>query len=370
MIRGAFAIAMAIALAPAVAHGRTVVAFPVTTKAMPDDVARGASKLIVDIVQSLGGIEIVDSATAKKSLDVELSEQAGECADDILCLAQIGEILDAQLLLLASIKRTLSGVDVLRLSVVDVAKATLIDTVKWDVPTRPGALDDAIAAAVRRLLVPPDATLILDVFPGDAKIELYGESLKRRAPGTPVPFWSGVYYGRASRAGYESADVFVDVRKSSTARVRLELESDPLWVDPSRPRAREESTTPVAAAGDEPPPPPTRSPFANWIAWSVVAVGAGASVAGGVIMTGAQSDYNDVAGEIRFTPDMTKPAQDAVAVRNQARDSFSLGSNVMYVGLGVAAVGLGWIVIDAIVTGGGGPKTTVSSRGGALGAAF
>jgi len=327
----------------------TIVVFPVEAVAASPALAEEATRRVGAALEKTPGNRVLGPEAVRAKLGLDLGAQAAACASDVLCLVQIGEVLEAARLVTGQLKGESDGRHVLRLSIIDVASAALADSERFEAPAREGAVLAAIDVAARQMFSEPDATVIFDVYPEDARFELFGVAPTRPRGGTPTPFWSGVYFGRAVRTGYHPLDVKITVAPGGPARIRVELEPDPLWVDPDR-AARE------AQLGDRPytprpPPPPAPSAFANWWAWATVAAGAAAGATGAFLMTDAQGGYNDLAAEQRFTLDRTQTSFAAIDAREAARDEYALGRTVGLAGAGVAAVGLTWMIIDALVSG-------------------
>jgi hypothetical protein len=337
-------IAAALLVGLTVAAPARVAVFPFEARGLDPRIVRALEPRIVEALGATPDLELRGVDAISTELGVDLSAQVAACGTDVLCLAQLGELVGVEKVLVGSVREE-GGRTHVRLSTLDVARAALADTLRWEVPRREGALVEASLAAARQLLAPPDTTLILDVHPRDAKVSFYGDAAPERSDG-PVAFWSGVYYVRAERAGYEPRDVRVTLPPGGPTRVQIELEGDPLWVDPSRPPPRE---TELVRA---PPPaarPEASSAFANLWAWSVVAAGVGASVAGAAVMAGAQSDYNTLAGETRYLDGVTRSSLDARSDADAAASSFGTGRLVAGAGAGVAVLGLGWMIVDALI---------------------
>lgn len=350
---------------------QVVLIVPLEAEGATWTVAQGATERIVAAARSLPGIEVVSPERINRQLGVNLALQARSCAKEIFCLVQIGEAVSAQRMLTGELERKGDEANILRLNAVDIERAQMIETLRWSVPVRSGALEDAISAAVRRLLIPPDARVIFDVDPPDAKLELYGESIRYEST-KETPFWAGVYFGRVTAPGFEPRDIRFSVPSGGPTRIPIELEPDPLYVG-LRPRARSKSSQGASSesssglAGSAPVETPSGpSALANWYAWSLLGAGATASVVGGVIMSGGQADYNRYSAEPRYLGD-GHTADEAASARAGARSQVSAGSTVMVIGIGVAAGGLVWMLIDAIISDSASQRaaqvTTLKSRG-------
>lgn len=338
------------------------------------EMARSATEQLAGAIGRLEGHRAITRAMVKADAGIDLDEHARGCKRELFCLVQLGEAVGAERMVLGSLSRK-GDHDILQLLAIDVPKAAMLDTLRWKIPARTGALEDALPTAARHLFSFPDARLILDITPKDAKLLLYGEPSDQPF-GKDVPFWSGVYYADVSRAGHEPQQVRIMVPRGGPTRVEITLEADPLWIDPHaskrRARAPRGGRAPDAITEREDPPrvePPGPSPFANWIAWGIVGVGLGGATAGTLIMSSAQSDYNTLSGELRYTDDSTRTALEAGALRTDARDRFRTGSQVLIGGIAVAAGGVAWMVIDAIVSGGSKDPVAAIRMGSAGGVA-
>lgn len=348
-VRWALAITMtvAVAAAPSTAAATRLVVFPFKGEGVTGDRLEIADSNALAALQAIPGITAIGSAKVSEALGFDLGRQAAECANDLLCLVQIGEVIEAGTLLIGDLRDTPTGAIILRLSVIDVARATLVDTLRWEIPPRSEALAPGVAAACKRLFAETDATIVLKVFPRDAVITFYGERATEQDYGVPVPYWSGVYYGKVTRNGYEPEVIRIEVPTGGPREWTIELERDPLWVGAKTPRKprTDRDDRPL-----QPPPDPgdaAASPLANYWAWGLIAAGVGGGVTGAVLMMGAQDDYNALAAEQRYAIGETTPWDVADETRTSSQDSFSLGATVLYVGAGVAAAGVVWMILDA-----------------------
>jgi hypothetical protein len=358
------------ALAPApLAHALSVVVVPLDaegTRAF--EAARLASGARSSALRELPELRVMESRAVSAELGVSLVEQVHLCRREVLCLVQIGDAVSADRMLLGELSEV-GGQRLLKLYVVEVTKAAMIDTLTWTVSNDDAVLEDAVRAAMRQLFGQPDARIVLQILPRDAQLELFGERVNLRY-WEEIPFWSGVYYGRVSAKGHEARDVRIVLAPGGPSNVVIELVPDLLYVDPDA-RSRKRDTdgkfmvvsaadaaaqAAAAAAVDRP------SPLANPWAWGLVALGAGASAVGGAVVVGAQSDYNALSVEPRFLRGETTTAIEAIAAREDARDSFSLGSKVMVGGIVVGVAGLVWMLVDAAIDSGA-PVAPASSGG-------
>src|SRR5262249_3980543 len=107
------------------------------------------------------GVDVIDTRDVEKKLGVHLTEQAHACEYDTFCLVEVGEIVGGERLVIGHVRR--GGKEQkkdeleLKLFVLDVAKATVVDTLLWRFPNVPNALEEATRSATKKLLSPPDA---------------------------------------------------------------------------------------------------------------------------------------------------------------------------------------------------------------------
>ena len=346
-----------------------IVVFPIEGHGVANDSVNAVYARLVNSLERDPTLEVISADDVSSEIGVDLGEQARDCDNDLLCLIQIGELVGGERLLLGKLKRHVKGFDDLRLSVVDVEKAHLVDTLRWKIPARSGALYDAVSIAGRMLAGKPDAQVFFDVFPEDLELVFYGSPSRDLELGKPTEFWSGIYYGRATRAGYEPRDVRISIPAGGPTRVTVELESDPLWVGPG---TRKANITPVPGArgrSDTVVPEADEGwPWGAIAGWSVVGVGAAVAGLGGVLMNGAQDRYNEVAGQTRYT-EMTTAVADARRIADDTTKDYGLGTRVMIGGVSTIVLGLTWVIIDA-ATGSDDVSVAVTGTGGSVGVRF
>jgi hypothetical protein len=345
-------VALGVLVAPAASRAAPtrVVVLPIETKGGKNSQQKVYTSYVMKALAGVGGIQALEARAVSKGFDA--ASQAAQCGTDVFCLVQIGEAVEADRLIIGHVRRDPGKLDELRLSLVDVVKSSMIDTLKWDVPPREGAMEEAVYAGTRHLIIKPDVRIAIDLEPKDALITLYGERVGSPPYPPELPYWSGVYYGRITREGYEPKEVRIDILPKQTTRVAIELDQDPLYVrvaptDPDRGRRTEPRPPPRTGGTVETAPSPP-SPLANPYAWGIVAVGVGGTVAGGMIMKSAQDSYNQASGEARYLG-ATRPSSTAIKLRDDARNNFSLGAKLTAGGAIVAAGGLIWMLYDGIM---------------------
>lgn len=355
LARGLLLVLMAF---PSAAQATRVVVTPVEAKDVDYGIVRDVNRVLVTALKELPKLTVMESRALSQELGVNLSEQVHDCNKEVLCLVQIGEAVGADRLLLSELMPAKPSGTVLKFFVVDVKKAALSDTLRWTIPFKDGAVDDSVPAAMRQLFAPPDARVILEITPKDAELRLYGEVAKAQF-WTEVPFWSGVYYAQLSRKGHDPREVRFSIPPGGPTRIVIELEQDPLYVDPthktrpSAPGAKDKARFEVVTAENEPGPtpppgPPRPSAFSNWIAWSVAGVGVAAGVTGAMVMRSAQGSYNELSGQARFGV-KTTPVDVASSSRDGARSRYSLGGGLAAGGAGLAGAALLWMVVDGLI---------------------
>lgn len=346
--------ALALAAAPGAASALGVVVLPLDSSGTSAyEASRVATRAMLLALRDLPDVRVMESQAVSADLGVNLIEQVQLCRREVLCLVQIGDAVSADRMLLGELSDK-GGVRSIKLYVVDVTKAAMVDTLTWTVGSDDRTLEDAVTVAMRQLFASPDARVVFEILPKDAELELYGERANLKF-WEEIPFWSGVYHAKLTKKGHDPREVRIVLPRGGPTRVVIELEMDPLFFDPTsknKPPAERTpgkfAVVPVDADGNALPPKPAGpSPFANLWAWGLVAAGGAASAVGGLVMVGAQSDYNTLSAEPRYLRGTTTSAADAIADRDDARSRFGLGSKVLIGGVVVGVGGLVWMLIDA-----------------------
>jgi hypothetical protein len=325
------------------------------------DTARRGTAHLLETLRAVKGLEVIEPRTVEAKLGVDLTEQANKCEYDVFCLVEVGEILAGDQLLIGHIRQRGEGEErrfELKLIVLDVPRASITEVLIWNVAPAESALRDATRAAARRLFAPPDVNVEWRIDPPDARITLFGDPYRPEGEGA-VPFWSGAYHARLEAEGYHPLERRIIVPKQrGMVAIELELEPDPLYVassgsgrsaqpfDKSSRRIGSGVSAAVAGAAEE---DDSGSAFLNPFAWGIVGVGAALSVVGIVVMSGAQSSYNDLSVQERFTPGVTVTAEVAMRERDDHAGTFRVGSLGVLGGLVVMVGGVAWMVIDQIL---------------------
>jgi hypothetical protein len=335
--------------------------FPLDGRGVARQTADQATDVVRRTLAGIKSVEVIETGAVEKRLGIHLTEQARACEYDTFCLVEVGEILQSERMLIGHVRR--GGKEQkqdeieLKLFVLDVAKASVIDVVVWKFPNREGTLDDAVRVATKRLFAPPDAKVVFDVDPPNAEISLYGEPLSRQK-GQVFSYWSGAYLLHATAEGRVPVDVKVTFAEGGPTHIPLQLQPDLLWVAKPKDKhvgnpfgaTRHEGsgiTSEEAGAAAAHDPRLDHSPWANVIAWSVAGAGVAAIVVGSLVAKGAQDQYNTLSAQLRYSPDETVIASDASKYRDDERSQYRMGAIVLGAGIAAVASGLAWMIIDS-----------------------
>jgi hypothetical protein len=344
------------------AVSRPVIVFPLDARGVAVDTAERATEELKKTLSAIPRIEVIDTKDVEKRLGVHLTEQARACEYDVFCLVEVGEILQSDQMIIGHVKRgprDSADSDLeLKLFVLDVAKAVVIDTLLWRVPGRAErGLEDAVAAATRKLFSEPNAELVLEILPPKAEIYAFGEALPKAKNGV-VAIWPGTYHVVVRADGFQPLETKIVVSASGRTTAKLELQPDLLYVEKSKTKTvspfdktsrREGSGVSALEVPTDVDVDTRPSAFANPFAWSATGVGLGLAVVGVVLASGAQNDYNALSGDERYL--ITTPSSGtASAVRQDAISGFRTGSIVAGAGAVVAVGGLVWMLIDATIS--------------------
>lgn len=354
------------------AISRPVIVFPLDARGVAVDTAERATTELKKTLASIPKTEVIDTKDVEKKLGVHLTEQARACEYDVFCLVEVGEILQSDQMIIGHVKRGArepADADLeLKLFVLDVAKAVVVDTLLWRVPGRAErGLEDAVAAATRKLFSAPSAELAVEISPPKAEIYAFGEALPRAKNGV-VAMWPGTYHVVVRAEGYQPLETKIVVPATGRTTVKLELQPDLLYVEKSKTKTvspfdkasrREGSGVSALEVPTDVKTDAPSSAFANPFAWSVSGVGVGLAIVGVVLASGAQSDYNALSADERYL--ITTPSSGtASAVRQDAISGYRTGSIIAASGAALAVGGLVWMLVDAS-TGDGRPKSAGQS---------
>lgn len=351
-------------LGAAEARASRVAVFALEARAVAPSAASRATRAVVDTLEGLGGVEVVDPEAGRARLGVDPTEQARACRYDVFCLVELGELLQTTHVLVGHLARPAPTSDdadeglQLELVAIDVAKATVVEILRWRVPDLdPDAVTDAASAAARRFFGPKDVEVRLDLEPPSAEVRFYGEPVERPEDGGPFRYWSGTYHAEVLAEGYTPLRVRVRLAPGPGAtRVPLSLEPDPLYVaEKKRPvevfdtgsrRLGSGVTAQTAGAAEatEAPAPAYATPWP----WLAVGGGIGLSVLGAVLAARAQSDYDALSAEARYSPGVTLPADLAMRDRDQQRTQHRIGTGAVLGGVAVVVAAGAWMLFDGL----------------------
>lgn len=343
--------------------GRVVV-FGLSPRGIDAATVEEGTQTLLKTLRDLEGVTVVDAKTAKARIGVDLVEQARACEYDVFCLVELGELLEAQQLLVGHLSRPPPTHDradeglELKLMVLDVAKASPTEVLLWRVPDLdPEALGQATSAAARRLFAPRDIQVQFVLTPSDAEVRFFAEPVAVTS-GQTMPYWSGTYHAVVRAPGYLEQALRVRLPAGQgTLQIPIELQPDPLFVAGQggtvRPFERSSRRTGSGASAQTVGAVDTRVPtpaaYQGPLPWVVAGGGVALSVIGGVLMQRAQGSYNERAVERRYTPTITVPADVAMRDRDSARSTYRTGSGLMLGGVAVMVGAAVWMIVDAVL---------------------
>lgn len=354
---------------------RPVVLFPLDARGVALDTAEHATALVKKTLLSIPKTEVIETKDVEKKLGVHLTEQARACEYDVFCLVEVGEILQSDLMVIGHVKRgarePIDGELELKMFVLDVAKAVVIDTLVWKIPGgKDHALDDAVDAATRKLFSPASVAITFEVSPKNVEIVAYGDPWPKPKNGV-LNFWPGTYHTVIRAEGYQAVEQKIIVPQGFEKwTLRLELQPDLLYT--GKPKSKEVTPFDKASrregSGVSALDVPTdvnrntgSSPFLNPIAWGLTGTGVAGVVIGFFVARSAQGEYNDYAKEDRFL--ITTPsASTAKMVRDSAESRYTNGAIIAGAGAILAVGGVAWMLVESAV--GDKPPPQVAASGG------
>lgn len=335
-----------------------LVVFPFDAREFNPFRAKEAEQLFMSSIRRIDGLEIIESEVLARELGADLSSEARACNNDVLCLVQLGEILGAERLVLPRLREGDREADVLQVVVIDVRAAKLRDSLTWEVPGQLGMFESAMASAPRHLFGVPDARLVVQVEPKDARLFVFGEEVGSPPYTAELAFWSGSYVATVERRGHAKKSFRLDVKPGIVTKVEIQLEADPDYV-PETPEGRavkvrggERADEPVVGRSSTvrseapSPPSPALQALLNPWAWGLVAAGGLGVGIGGGIMSGAQGDYNALSTQTRYSG-RTTDVGTARDLRDGAASDYQLGSIVLLGGVAALGGGLAWLAVSA-----------------------
>ena len=288
-------------------------------------------------------LDVLEPDQVSREQGLDLVNQRSRCSDDLLCLVQVGELLEATRLVVAKVKRGRTQTDNLTINVIDVARASLVDSIRWDIRFGEENLRQATLAGAKQLLIPPDTLAVFEIEPPESTVYLYGRTLREIRSGEAVPYWSGVYLLRVEHPGYETREARVTLETGKTSRVRFQLELDPLYIQPTAPLTRSELVRSKQRKTLH-----RKTALTNPWVWISVSAGALAMIGGGAYMFMQQEQYNELAGETRdFTnANMITGARDADLQRQKLQENYEVGSISFMSGAALAGAAFSWMLLD------------------------
>lgn len=315
----------------------------------PDGLAGPSEHATRAAVEALGRKRATGPHAAQSEHRIDLGALSAGCDRDIFCLAEVGRLLSAEWVVVGRIEPAGEGWRV-AVQLIDVLRASLLDSVRHEIPTGEwSAVAAASAAAARRLLDPAMVGFLVRVDPPTARVLAFGGPVDRT--GETQQWWPGRWWVRAEAPGYKPAGVWVDVQGPGT--VEIELSPDPLALGPaaapSEPFDRPSRRILGGGARVAKPPAPTEAWASRPLPWLVAGVGVAAIAVGSVLVVDAQSRYRVLAGQERGTA-LALPADLAAAERDGLRDQHRVGSALAGAGGLVAGVSL---VLFAVLQGTG-----------------
>lgn len=327
-----------------------VVLLPTRSVDVPFDVARAADEAATRAL----GPNLLPTDVARRRLGGRAPGQLAESCDfDVLCLAELSALSGADLLLSAKLQvdRKLDTHYALELVAIDAAASDVKTVLRWSLVQE--NLRSAMAAAVRRVSLPPDLVLMLESPDRQMEVTVYGEPVDW-PQGEPFGFWSGRWDLRFTAPGKLPEARTLELQPSTRVRVlRIELSPDLLYAGSTepkvevfdRPSRRVGSGATVGTLRLDEEPNEDRSPAAKILPWVSLGLSLGAAVAGGVLMVDAQLGYNDLAAEARAGPSTTAAGMAAFR-RDEAASRMELGNALFWPGLGGTVVSAIWVLVS------------------------
>lgn len=337
------------------------VVVPLEAKGIDPKIAREATRWLVEGLTSAGvPIEVVGPAEAARLEGIDLLEQARGCGYDVFCLVEIGRLFGGGTIVVGALERRVSGAKdvpldtwVLELRALDVDRAVLADALAHAVPALDlAALRAAARAGIRRLILPPDAAIELEVEPSDALTSAFGEPVVSSAG--LVAFWAGNWRLEVEREGFLPEILWVEVParrdRPDPVSVVIRLRPDPLHVPVARrppepflrPSRRLGRAIPNEEAGAPRPEPARSGRVEDPLAFVLMGTGVIAASIGLGLALHAQGAYDARAREVRYMAGTSAPADVARRDREGFRSLHRAGTITVAAGLGVALTGLAW----------------------------
>jgi|GEM_PF-5891040 len=295
-----------------------------------------ASKIIASTLEKGGK----SSAEIEKSIN--LTEYRDRCAGENLCLVQIGQLVDAESVIVIKARRGISGLDSLSLRAIETSSGKVLKKIAWEVESGSRAFNRALHVGLRQLLYEPDASVVFEVSPKRTTVSLYGKPVKMAGPGSSVPLWSGEYALKAEAPGYETTTRWLNVEPGSFQResVRLKANSALIAEQSSGYLPRPKLSQEVRKID--------KSPLSKLLAWGLFAGGAISLGGGSLFMYSANQSFVELAGQSRnFSGnDNLLSAQEATSVRDELSSDYDSGRYIAIAGGVALFASTIWILIE------------------------
>ncbi len=213
-----------------VAHAddRTVVLAPLAALGT-EDTSASAKQIQAELEGAIAGVADTKVIAGKAVLDAikkAKKPQLKVCEGDATCLAELGKLLGAQLVI-AGEAGGLGDIQVVYLSLVDVATAKAVRSTTLEVGnTSEGG---AIGAAYR-LLAPDKYTgsMVLELDTAGATVYVDGKKLGKATAGKPISLAVGTHALRVTHPEFHDFVRFVDVGFRSDTKVAVTLKQYPI----------------------------------------------------------------------------------------------------------------------------------------------
>lgn len=275
---------------------------------------------------------------------INLTEYRDRCADENLCLVQIGQLVDAESVIVVKVRRGVSGTDSLNLRVIETLSGKVLKQIAWDVEPGFRAFRRALVAGLKQLLYAPDASIVFEVVPKKTTVRLYGKVVKPVESEQPVPLWSGDYFLTAEAPGYETTTRWLTVESGTFQRESIRLKPNSALI------AEQSSGYIPRVDNSRKSKPPAMNPWSKWMAWGLFAGGAMSLGGGSLYMYSANQSFLELSEQSRnFTNnDQLLSAQEATLLGNELSGDYDDGRYIAIAG-GVALLASTlWLLIDSL----------------------
>ncbi|MEE2904550.1 MAG: hypothetical protein VYC39_19625 [Myxococcota bacterium] len=273
---------------------------------------------------------------------INLTEYRDRCAGEDLCLVQIGQLVDAESVIVIRARRGISGLDSLSLRALETSSGKILKKIAWEVESGSSSFNKALHVGLRQLLYEPDASVVFDVSPKRTTISLYGKPVGMTESGESVPLWSGEYALRAEAPGYETETRWFNVEPGSFHRELVRLKANSAFIAEQsngylpRPQVSQKIKR------------PDKSPLSEWLAWGLFAGGAISLGGGSLSMYSANQSFVELAQQNRnFSGNENLlSAQEATSVRDELSSDYDNGRYIAIAGGVALFASTMWILIE------------------------